>query len=206
MILLQITQVTNATATAKHSKLSIDSEFNVIYTNADCFTNKRDDLLILLNCLVFKPSIIVITEVNSKINNNMLESEFSIPGYNIFSANVGVSDFRGIIIYVNSSLSACQLQLQFVFKECLLLQIKDSGKSVLTVGAFYSGPNSKIDNNNLLMDLLASLINHNSGRLLLVGDFNIKSIDWSICRVVGIKSIAINFLESLRINDYTQHV
>ena len=41
-----------------------DNVLRVIYTNADSLTNKRDDLLLFLNSLDFKPSIIIITEVN----------------------------------------------------------------------------------------------------------------------------------------------
>jgi len=47
----------------------------IIYTNADSLTNKRDDLLLFLNSLDFKPSINIITEVNSKNYCCMMESD-----------------------------------------------------------------------------------------------------------------------------------
>ena len=196
----------DAVAAVKHSNNNGDQVLNIIYTNADCLTNKRDDLLLLLNSLDFKPSIIVITEVNSKINNNMLESEFSLSGYNIFSVNVGTNDHRGIIVYVDRSLTVCQPEVGTNFKECLLLQIRDSGKCILTIGAIYRSPNSKTDNNYQLFELLDSLNRQKLGKLLLVGDFNIRNIDWTNCQVVGTNSVAIKLLECLRKNDYSQHV
>ena len=68
------------------------------------------------NSLDFKPSIIIITEVNSKVFCNMLESEFNIVDYNIYSTNVGTGMGRGIIVYVHVSLAACQLHISTSFQ------------------------------------------------------------------------------------------
>src|SRR6266516_4233962 len=87
-----------------------NKKLNILYTNADCFTNKRDDLSILFGTLDYRPSLIVITEVNSKsVCNNLLESDYTIFGYKIYSINVSVQNQRGIIVYVDSSLNSCQL-------------------------------------------------------------------------------------------------
>ena len=96
-----------------------DNALRVIYTNVDSLTNKRDDLLLFLNSLDFKPSIIIITEVNSKALCKMLESEFNIVGYNIYGTNVGTAIGRGIIVYVHVSLAACQLYISTSFQRGL---------------------------------------------------------------------------------------
>ena len=66
-----------------------ENDLKIMYTNADCLTNKREDLLVVLNNVNNKPDVIVITEVNSKsCGNKMLESEFNIEGYKIYSRHV----------------------------------------------------------------------------------------------------------------------
>ena len=64
----------------------IDSmRLNILYTNADCFCNKRDDLSPLLGTLHYRPSVIVITEVNSKYtHNNLCERDFNLVGFNLY--------------------------------------------------------------------------------------------------------------------------
>src|SRR6188768_921614 len=101
------------------------SNLSFIYTNADCFTNKRPELIAFLNALSCKPSIIIITEVNSKCSyNKMQESEFVLDGYNMYSSNIGTVSSRGIIIYVNSALHSSQVEIDTKFQECVFVQIK----------------------------------------------------------------------------------
>ena len=147
-----------------------DNVLQVIYTNADSLTNKRDDLLLFLNSLDFKPSIIIITEVNSKVFCKMLESEFYIVDYNIYSTNVGTTMGRGIIVYVHVSLVACQLHISTSFQEGLLVKIKQKEKHILTVGAFYRSPSSSLINDAYLFELLDSLMKSTVGEVLIVGD------------------------------------
>lgn len=67
-----------------------NSNFNIIYTNADTFINKREELVGLMQSLAIKPASIIINEVNPKANGEGLqESEFSLSGYNLYSVNIG---------------------------------------------------------------------------------------------------------------------
>ena len=79
---LRLSQNTESTTSFRHiynakkinDQNSINEELSIIYTNADSLTNKRGELKLLLDSLDKKPNIIVITEVNSKIEtNNMFE-------------------------------------------------------------------------------------------------------------------------------------
>ena len=102
-----------------------ENKFKVLYTNADCFSNKNDDLLDMLNSLKIKPNIIAITEINSKFSfNKKHESEYNIDGYNIFSVDIGNSNFRGIIIYVQKGMQASKIELSPDFKESLIIQVR----------------------------------------------------------------------------------
>jgi len=102
-----------------------ENEFKVLYTNSDCFSNKMNDLLDMLNSLKSKPNIIAITEINSKFSfSKKQESEYNIDGYNIFSVNIGNSNFRGIIVYVEKGMQASKIELSPDFKESLIIQVR----------------------------------------------------------------------------------
>jgi hypothetical protein len=186
------------------------NKFNFLYTNADCFTNKREDLSLLLGTLDYKPSLIAITEVNSKIaGNNLIESDYNLNGFNLFSVNVSVLHKRGIIVYVDNNLNSCQLEIDKKFEENIIVKISDVGEFSINVGIFYRSPNSNLENDRdlvLFIDSLTSLMNDN---LLLIGDFNLPSIDWSKNRVgsnLCANSTAYKFLSCLDNNYLTQHV
>lgn len=185
-------------------------KFNVLYTNADCFSNKRQDLCYLLSTLNYKPSVIVITEVNSKIVcNNLSVSEYNLLGFTLYSVNVAVNNKRGIIVYVDSDLSSSCLDSAEEFVEALFIKIKDISGNLITLGAFYRSPNSTVENDNKLISLLDSLKSFICGKLLLVGDFNFPNINWLNYTVINnssINSSAYKFITCLNNNFLTQHV
>jgi hypothetical protein len=164
----------------------------------------------MLNSLDYKPSIIAITEVNSKIySNNKQVSEFNIAGYTIFSANIGSQDHRGIILYIHESVCACQVDIVTPFSECLFVQIKQLNRLVLTLGVTYRSPSSLSVNNMHLFDLFNTLTSNIHGRIIIVGDFNFRHIDWINCCMEGDSSPnipAARFLDCLRKNNLIQHV
>ena len=187
-----------------------DKNFHIIYTNADCLTNKKNDLIIFLDTLKCKPSAIVITEVNSKCSyNNCLESEFIIPGYNLFSVNVSVAKKRGIIVYVESSLSSSQIEIVEPFSEYIFIKVSLGGANLLTIGAFYRSPSSSLDNDRDLFKLLDSLNSLFQGKLLLIGDFNLPNIRWSNIiegNNCNSNSVEYKFISCLNHNNLLQHV
>ena len=179
----------------------------IIYTNADSLTNKRDDLLLFLKSFEFKPSIIIITEVNSKNYCCMMESEFSIPEYKTYGTNIGVANFRGIIIYVHASLVACQVYVTSLFQECVVVQIRYMDKCMLTVGALYRSPSSNSANDDYLFELIDYLKLSVSGKLLIIGDCNFSDINWQDWSTGSTSSRSSNrFLNCLRKNFLVQHV
>ena len=192
--------------------INVENEcnFNILYTNADCFTNKRSDLSILLGSLSFKPNVIVITEVNSKtFCNNLLESELYLGGYVLFSMNVAVVNKRGILVYVDSDLVSCQLDLDEDFSEFIFIKISNLVGHPVTIGAFYRSPGSTTENDLKMFKLINNVCTSTQGKLLLLGYFNLPNINWSNSSVnsnLPINSASYKFVSCLRDNFLTQHV
>jgi hypothetical protein len=186
-----------------HEKVN---NLSVIYSNADCLTNKRSELKAFLSSLIYKPDIIVITEINSKsLVNKMCDSEFSMNGFTLYSKNVGKLNARGILIYCNNSLQSCEVEIVNNFQECLLIRIVQNN-SYLYVGAFYRSPNSDANNDFNLCKLVDEICKGFVGNKLLLGDFNFPNINWSQWSVAGSVSSSFNFLSCLRNNLLSQHV
>jgi hypothetical protein len=139
----------------------------------------------------------------------MHESEYNLPGYTLFSVNINADSHRGIIIYINSSLAASHYDVSNNFSEYLCVQIKCSTSCTLTVCAVYRSPGSNAENDRNLYELITMLSNQVSGKLLLVGDFNFRSINWTNWSVEGsarAHTPAHKFLSSLRDNYLIQHM
>ncbi|MFI5407563.1 MAG: hypothetical protein ACHQ1D_13755, partial [Nitrososphaerales archaeon] len=182
---------------------------NIIYTNADCLTNKRNELLLLINSMECKPDIIIITEVNSKVaKNKMQESEFHIDGFVLFSTNVGALQSRGIIMFVNNLVPCTHANICTKFEECLFVKIHGSSGNNLLIGVFYRSPNSLPDNDRNLYNDLDKLRSDFCGKILLIGDFNFPGINWSnwTSSCVNFNSSEKLFLAILQKFFWIQHV
>ena len=130
----KISETLNSFATLKPTTKNSINNLNIMYTNADCFNNKKNDLELLLQTLTIKPDVIVITEINpKKMVVGLQESEFSLHG--MFTLNVGKNKFRGIIIYVKINLTAIEIEINSNFSECLFIQLKSVSDNTLTIGA-----------------------------------------------------------------------
>lgn len=186
-----------------------NNKFYIIYTNADSLCNKVSDLRILLGSMNHTPDIIVITEVNSKQRKNkMSESEFFLENYNIFSANIGCINSRGIIIFVKNSLSAQKYEFSSNFEEFLFAEVRDSCNTSIVIGAIYRSPNSLKENNELLFELINNFCSNCKSKLIIVGDFNFPNIDWDLNSVkhASHNSPEYMFLKTINDNYLLQHV
>lgn len=180
-----------------------------MYTNADCLTNKVTDLSILLQTFSHKPSVIVVTEVNSKSSSDTISSQFFINGYSYYQVNIGVQHTRGIIIYVLNGLRHRQIFVDIIYAEYLLIEICLSDGSTLTLGAFYRSPHSDSLNNSKLFEAMSLICNKIKGNLILLGDFNITNINWDRCCTIGNsgdQSLQSKLVDCVRKNNLTQHV
>lgn len=178
----------------------------IIYTNADCLSNKLTDLKVFIEQLNYKPVVIVITEVNPKVASCLRGlSEYNIDGYNLHGLNIGVKGFRGILVYSDKNVSVTTLDLNNGFTECLLLSIAGDGFSI-NLGVIYRSPSSDKVNDDALLDVINKMCKL-SGSFILLGDFNLPNITWSNCLTSsGPNSTEQLFLSSVLENFLTQHV
>ena len=49
----------------------------------------------------------------------MQESEYNLPGYALFSMNVNVEHYRGIIVYIDNSFAASQFDVSNLMNVCV---------------------------------------------------------------------------------------
>lgn len=185
-------------------------KIEVLYTNADCLSNKRTELLLLLNSFENKPNVIVITEVNPKVSvSNLQESECNILGYNMFCKNISKDKARGIIIYVDNRFIALEIEIASLFSEYLFVQIKTATRQVITIGAFYRSPSSSRDNDMSMLNLICDINKKCTGKLVLMGDFNFPGIDWNSWTSSSgsnFDSVENKFISCLQENFLLQHV
>lgn len=96
-----------------------------IYTNADSFMNKYDELkLRYINSDKTAPDIIMITEVLPKNSRyKLIKAELSLNGYDMFPDSFPPEEGRGILIYVKQALNAVELKIESNFKEHVWVKI-----------------------------------------------------------------------------------
>ena len=114
---------------------------------------------------------------------------------------------RGVIIYTSKTLCVTNLELDIQFQESLWCRIKLNKADNLILGCIYRSPNSQEDNNENLFKLIKKVCNMKPSHLLIVGDFNIKEINWvDIISPANETHISTKFIECIRDCFLFQHV
>ena len=131
-----------------------------------------------------------------------------IIGYNLFLTNLNNKD-RGIAIYVDNKLNCLQIDDFSAFNEHLALSIYGQTKN-LNIFAIYRSPNSSIDNDKSLCNMINAACNKFKNDIIFVGDFNYPKINWSNIITKDVNNMANNtsdlFLTSLKNNFLIQHI
>lgn len=127
-----------------------------IYTNADSFMNKYDELkLRYINSDKTAPDIIMITEVLPKNSRyKLIKAELSLNGYDMFPDSFPPEEGRGILIYVKQALNAVELKVELNFKEHVWVKINLTNCDKLIVACLYKSPSSDEANLQELNKLL----------------------------------------------------
>lgn len=133
--------------------------------------NKLEDLESIV--MTHRPHILIITE--TWLNCNISDEEITPPGYKIYRKD---RDTRGggVAIMVKESLHVIR-QTDIGGVECVLIKLYVH-ELTLAVGAFYRPPNSENTFFEKLNEFLCSS-KCDTSNVLLAGDFNVPSIDWS---------------------------
>ena len=175
--------------------------FKCVYFNAQSLRHKMPQLLALVEAR--NPDVIGITE--SWGDSEILDSEFTVPGFSLFRADRSNGHRGGgVLLFVNSDMNAVEVKMTSTFSEQVWCKVKIMNGDELYIGVCYRSPNTVLfgqENDRLLCDLIAEV----SGRpLLLMGDFNYPDIDW--CASHGQSVSSQNFVNCVEEGFLTQHV
>ena len=201
----------------RETESTTKEELKVLYTNADQFINKRDDLLMLI--ADDEPDVILINEVIPKKQTKPIaEAQLQIDGYNCQlnfdpnSADLGTSNVRGVAIYSKKSLNVVEVGFDIEgFYDHSWIEVSSERQKSLLCGCVYRSPSNDTDSNGRLsstekiIELIKAAYNHNAN-LLITGDFNYKDIDWNNNFVPTGQQHLSNFIEALNDCYLFQHV
>ena len=117
------------------------------------------------------------------------------------------SEGRGIAIYTKSALKATQFTTESKAKEFLWCRIKLKDQNEIVFGCIYRSPSSTSENLLYINRMLKSVIDQRFSHILIVGDFNMKEINWSLCESSeNQEHISSVFLEGIKDCFLFQHV
>ena len=123
----------------------------MLYTNSDCLSQTK--LVEISNyCDQNNLDIIAITEILPKFLFRPDEKNYSLDGYDLFISNL--SRGRGCAIYLKDYLAATKVSFKCNFNDSVWCQIKLKNNDKLVIGCVYRSPNSTMENNQNLYQLL----------------------------------------------------
>ena len=118
-----------------------------------------------------------------KYTTHMLPSKqvlhFCIENYDLFLTPE--SEGREIAIYTKSALKAAQFTAESKAKEFLWCQIKSKDQNEIVFGRIYRSPSTTLENLVYINRMLKYVIDQRFSHILIVGDFSMKEIYWSLC-------------------------
>jgi endonuclease/exonuclease/phosphatase family metal-dependent hydrolase len=181
-----------------------------LYSNVDSLLNKRDELNARL--AAESPDIIALTEVYPKNFDlsTLATSELVIENYDMYLGVTSEVSKRGVILYVKDALNSQPMEelSSDPYRESVWCELKLKGGDRLIVGCVYRSPERSTDlNNQALLDLLCRANGYKPTHLVIMGDFNLKFIDWETWTAEEPEThFAHYFLETLRDKYFSQHV
>ena len=135
-----------------------------------------------------KPNILLICEVIPKAQKLPITLPgLSVPGYRNPISNfdpegidLGASGKRGLAVYIEDSLNFSPVKMNSNFNEYLVFEVNIAGPNKLLIALVYQNRQGISDRHSCeaLSDFLRELANKNATHLIIVGDFNLKEIDW----------------------------
>ena len=143
--------------------------------------NKKSEIRNLID--TEKPHILALTEFGAA--SAIKDEELGVEGYTLYRGNHsdgGGGPGKGVALYVSNQLNHCASPAmdKSAFDCSAWSLIKLAGNKTLLCGAVYRSPNSNDENNQKLLRLLQVAAAANCEDLLICGDFNFPSIDWSV--------------------------
>ena len=194
------------------SKISLNSDIKsklkCINTNAQSLQYKMDELK-----QVIKDNDVKVVAVTESWGQEWKEATLEMEGFNMYKKHR--TDGRrggGCVIYVSQDLKsyACKDMDNVQGDDAIWCWVRLTNAAKILVGCMYRSPTSSRENNNLFMNQIiraSDVANQNQNRILLMGDFNIKEINWAENEAQGdINTLQNRFYECTRDSYLNQHV
>ena len=156
-------------------EFSTKEGYTMLYSNLDSMRNKRSEILLRINRL--KPDIICFTETRPKNAKYYNEADYYIPGYEQF---FNENPKRGVMLFFRPFLNAKEFVgfKDFKFDESIFCSFTSGSGEKVLIGGIYRSPNSSIQNNKKLFDILKSDKTENFQKKIFVGDFNYPRVNF----------------------------
>jgi hypothetical protein len=121
------------------------------------------------------PDIIAITE--TWLHNEISDAELCLPGMELFRTDRHNRQGGGVALYMRENLKAQDLTPS-AFEACpeSLWKCIDLHGTKLLLGCIYRPPDSTASNDLLILQALHEAASHANTNLLIIGDFNLKSL------------------------------
>lgn len=153
------------------------SHIKCFYTNANSLIQKIDELRYLVE--INKYDIIAVTETWA--HTEIRDTELFIEGFNMYRVYRKVTRGGGVVLYIKEPFRSVIEKTPCFdkFEDCVWCTVKMYDLQLL-VGVCYRSPASTTDNNMRLLDMLEKAVNGcTHDRILVVGDFNYREIDYN---------------------------
>ncbi|MES9974559.1 MAG: reverse transcriptase domain-containing protein, partial [Candidatus Thiodiazotropha sp.] len=174
------------------------------YTNCLSLSNKICELRQL--AMDSNPSLLALTE--TWLTKDVMDGEISLSGYQVFRADSQRGRNGGVAIYLREDLPpSVTINVDRIpFLDELWLQFNLRGNDKLLIGVIYRPPSSPESTDIAFAQHLIDIIYRNpSTHLLLMGDFNLPSINWEGLSYQNY-GLGAELLNLAKTRSWTQHV
>ena len=156
----------------RKKKKFVTSNLNLMYTNADCLTNKKLEFETYLNQHNIDIALICETQPKNSANNHEPNS-YIIQGYDSIEDQTG----RGVMIVYKDSLEVkLHTEINKIYSPALFINVSNL-KINLNLAVMYRSPNIKKEDNTRLNAQLFQA-HKELKNLIVFGDYNHPDIDW----------------------------
>lgn len=172
------------------------AKLRIYYQNARSIRGKLNDLY--LSSLKVDYDIIVITE--TWLNDSVLDAEVLNDNYRIYrrdreSTSGSKLDGGGVLIAISNKINSSRLSDLESNHEDIWIKVTDTSEAnyVLIICAVYVPPPVTCDRLNSHLDCISNSMSslNERGTFLVIGDFNIGSVNWSPDNKNNMSSIAL---------------
>ena len=163
---------------------NIKKKLKCINTNAQSLQYKMDELK-----QVIKDNDVKIVAVTESWGQEWKEATLEIDGFVMYKKHR--TDGRrggGCVLYVSQELKsyACKEMENVQGDDAIWCWVRLMNQAKILIGCMYRSPTSSQENNTYFMDQIIKASDvANQNRILVMGDFNIKEINWTEEEVEG---------------------